>query len=121
MYQYPDYLQHYGVRGMKWGVRKRSRRSSGSSDYRTARKLKKKGVKNLSNKELQTLNQRQSLENTYRQNNPSAIKRATKFISRTAGAIGTVGAIYGATKNGWIRDGTQFVKQYAHRKQRRLT
>lgn len=23
MYQYPDYLMHYGVPGMKWGVRKR--------------------------------------------------------------------------------------------------
>lgn len=22
MYQYPDYLMHYGVPGMKWGVRK---------------------------------------------------------------------------------------------------
>ena len=22
MYQYPDYLMHYGVKGMKWGVRK---------------------------------------------------------------------------------------------------
>ena len=23
MYQYPDYLMHYGVRGMKWGQRRR--------------------------------------------------------------------------------------------------
>ena len=25
MYQYPDYLMHYGVRGMKWGQRRRQR------------------------------------------------------------------------------------------------
>ncbi len=24
MYQYPDYLMHHGVRGMKWGRRKRA-------------------------------------------------------------------------------------------------
>lgn len=25
MYQYPDYLMHHGVRGMKWGQRRRQR------------------------------------------------------------------------------------------------
>lgn len=31
MYQYPDYLMHYGVRGMKWG-RRRERRASKKAD-----------------------------------------------------------------------------------------
>ena len=26
MYQYPDYLMHYGVKGMRWGVRKARRK-----------------------------------------------------------------------------------------------
>ena len=27
MYQYPDYLMHYGVKGMKWGVRRAKKKA----------------------------------------------------------------------------------------------
>ena len=33
-YQYPDYMYHYGVKGMKWGVRKRT--TTGNSTVNTA-------------------------------------------------------------------------------------
>lgn len=33
-----EFLAHYGVKGMKWGVRKRSGDSSGSSEKRLSRK-----------------------------------------------------------------------------------
>nr|DAT41092.1 MAG TPA: Structural protein [Caudoviricetes sp.] len=36
MYQYPDYLMHYGVPGMKWGVRKQ-RVTSGKTNRRSAK------------------------------------------------------------------------------------
>lgn len=36
MYQYPDYLMHYGIPGMKWGVRKQ-RVTSGKSNRRSAK------------------------------------------------------------------------------------
>lgn len=36
MYQYPDYLMHYGVPGMKWGVRKR-RVTSGKTNRRSSK------------------------------------------------------------------------------------
>lgn len=40
MYQYPDYLMHYGVRGMKWGQRRRQR-LIGRSKKQMAKRLNK--------------------------------------------------------------------------------
>ena len=36
MYQYPDYLMHYGIKGMKWGVRKQ-RVTSGKTKRRSSK------------------------------------------------------------------------------------
>ena len=94
-------LMHYGVLGMKWGVRKD--RSSGSSrkrgksswsdDAREARTIKKKGVKQMSNTELKKLNERTRLEQEYSRLNPSAISKGWKMVVATAGAMGTIMAI----------------------------
>ena len=43
-YTYPNYLAHYGVLGMKWGVRKKSY-SQAESNYRSAKKAKKQASK----------------------------------------------------------------------------
>ena len=78
-----DYeLFHYGVKGMKWGVR----RSSGgvqtsrlerklaekaaeakthSSDHKTAQKLRAKPLATMSNDDIRTLNKRLELETNY--------------------------------------------------------
>lgn len=67
-----DFLQHFGVKGMRWGVRKdRSHPSShgGSEDHNNAAaaraKARKGGVKSLSNKELQDMITRMNLEQQY--------------------------------------------------------
>ena len=45
-YQYPDYMYHYGVKGMKWGVRKSRVKSSGSKKReKTTKSSRKKTIK----------------------------------------------------------------------------
>ena len=46
-------LEHFGILGMRWGRRKgKTSRSQGSADHQRSRKLKKKRLQNMSNKEL---------------------------------------------------------------------
>ena len=98
-------LYHFGVKGMKWGVRK-SRSSSGSSknkrsktdgwsdDAKEAYRIKQKKVNQMSNAELKKINERRNLERNYRQLNPNAIKKGIAIAGTTAAALGTMAALY---------------------------
>ena len=98
-------LYHFGVKGMKWGVRK-SRSSSGSSkkkrsktdgwsdDAKEAYRINKKKVNQMSNAELKKLNERRNLERNYHQLNPNAVKRGIAVAATTAAALGTMTALY---------------------------
>lgn len=73
-----DALEHFGVRGMKWGVRRNRESGGGSAPRRgksvsvdaarfdkTRKKVKTRGVSSLSNAELKALNERINLEQNY--------------------------------------------------------
>jgi hypothetical protein len=72
-------LEHAGVKGMKWGVRKADRVAS--SDHTEARSLKKKKVSELSNTELRKLNDRKQLEKKYKDLNPNVIQAGHKKVA----------------------------------------
>lgn len=102
---YPDYLMHYGVPGMKWGVRKacknnyiskavKKRRSSYSQDYKDTAKLRKKNYKQLSNSELKSLNKRLELESNYKRLNPKGVEKGKRMVSYGIGILGTAGSVY---------------------------
>lgn len=102
-------LYHYGVLGMKWGVRRSRSKSSYiskkkrkkaastknmSADAKEAARLKKKSVSQMSNAELRKYNERKQLEQQYAKLNPSNIKRGIAIAGTVAGTLGTVVSLY---------------------------
>lgn len=94
-------LQHHGILGQKWGVRRtesqlaRTGKSSikESSDYKKAAELKKKPISSLSNDELRILNNRLQAETQYKNINKGQVSLGEKFINNFGKAmVGTASA-----------------------------
>lgn len=82
-------LYHFGVKGMKWGVRKDRKRSisskrsrSDSKDYTESRDLLKKSQNKLSNAELRKINERLNLEQQYSNLTTSQKRKGNRFIDK---------------------------------------
>lgn len=114
MYAYPDYLAHYGVPGMKWGVRRKQessgskksrrqkRRATYSKDYLESESLRKKNYKQLSNAELNKLNKRMNLEQNYKRLNPKGIDKGIAVSKKIIAVGATAAGIYALSKNPWV-------------------
>ena len=91
-----NYLYHYGVKGMKWGVRRN--RQPAHEDYTRAHS--RKSVKYMSDKELKDRNNRLQMERQYadlkRQSNRG--HRAVQSFIKTAGTITAVAGAYATYK-----------------------
>ena len=99
-HDFVDQLVHFGIKGMKWGIRRR--RKSGGSDSRSEdsvrtdasrQLLKKHGTKALSTRELQNLVTRMNLEQQYSQ-------LQAKEPSRISDGHDAIKKILAATKTG---------------------
>lgn len=85
-------LIHYGIKGMRWGVRKKR---TYHEDYRKAHD--KKSVREMSDKELRERNNRLQMERQYAQMTKKKNVGAT-VISGLIATAGTIVALEGAYK-----------------------
>lgn len=84
-----DFLEHYGVRGMKWGKRKSANVAPDAAITGALKQqYRKEGLKSLSNDDLQILTKRLELEskvNKWARDNPTKKQQALSFIKKQAG------------------------------------
>ena len=111
MHNNSNVLMHWGIKGMKWGVRRYqnkdgsltpagkkrySQSSTPSEDY--VRAHTKKPISQMSDQELRTVNNRLQMENQYRQltASPSNMQKAMKKVAAVTVALGTLGGLAAA-------------------------
>lgn len=90
-------LEHFGIPGMRWGVRKsrgRSSKASPSEDHSISRQIKKKKTKEMSNDELKKLTTRMNLERNLRDLKSSDYQKGLDFVKTLTAAGATVAGLY---------------------------
>ena len=97
------YLAHFGIKGMKWGVRRYRNPDGSLTESGTARYTKsgkKKNPRKMSDRDLQKSSARLHAENQYRRElrEEKSNKLSNKIINTVIRAGATYVATYGATK-----------------------
>lgn len=84
-----EFFAHYGVKGMKWGLRKSRVVSDDAARSKSVRTtVKKAGIASVSNKDLQEAINRMQLEQNFKRLKVNDQSAATRWISSTLLEIG---------------------------------
>ena len=117
-----EFLEHFGKKGMKWGIKKDtptnpSHVSADAARYnKIGARSKKNGLDNLSNDDLAKLNKRNQLLSQYAKDHPTTLKKGQEASKKAltalkvAGTLVTVGvALAGAAKSPSVKAGAMAV------------
>ena len=97
-------LCHWGVKGMKWGVRRYQNKDgtlTPSGKKRYSSKNKKKNVSEMTDQELREIVTRMNLESNYKKltASPSTFKKATTIVAGIATGMGAITSLYNQSRN----------------------
>ena len=98
-YNNTDELYHYGILGMRWGIRRfqdrngkltpRGKKRRLSKDAYEVKKLQKhKRLDQMSNDELRKINNRKELESKYKSHNKGYVATGAAIVAATATVLG---------------------------------
>ena len=121
-----EVLSHYGVLGMKWGVRRpvgpdglvlggKKAKQLPSEDYLRVKELRKLKVKQLSNKDIKEINTRLQLEKTSRELKTADMSKEMDTVKNILAVAASAGAIAASVKT--IRDNVMLAKDWFEQKQ----
>jgi len=108
-------LYHYGIIGMKWGVRRTPeelghrksstdevmntiRRSSGNRETKALKEARRKDINAMSNQELREANERLNLEQNYTNLTKGKLSKAKDWVAKTIISGIVVGSVATVTK-----------------------
>lgn len=93
-----DFLQHYGILGMKWGRKRGSisitKSKNYSDDHLKKVTLRKKKIYEMTNAELKSLNERLQLEKQYRDLRKSDLSKGKNYVNRILKFGKTANGVY---------------------------
>lgn len=107
-----EFLAHFGVKGMKWGVRRAANEANAAPEHKALTTTKQKaksggGTKALSNKDLQEAITRMNLEEQYNslKAKQSKINKGLALVTSILGVTSKAQAVYnvGTTVAGAVK------------------